>query len=60
VDDLTVARRIHDQATNGADLIDAYTDTRGQLPADALPALRAHVRPCVVRARCRLRRLQVC
>jgi hypothetical protein len=45
--------------TNGADLIDAYTDKRRQLSADALPALRAHARPCVVRERCRLRRLQV-
>jgi hypothetical protein len=44
---------------DGADLIAAFTDKRRQLPADMLPALRVLARPCVVRERCRLRRLRV-
>jgi hypothetical protein len=44
---------------DGADLVAAFTDKRRQLPTDMLPALRVLARPCVVRERCRLRRLCV-
>ena len=69
VDALIASRRLLDQATddhdvrehyaNGADLIDAFADKRRQLPTEALSALRALARPCVVRERCRLRRLRL-
>jgi hypothetical protein len=55
VDDHDVREHYHD----GADLVDAYANKRRQLPNDALPALRALAGPCVVRERCRLRRLRV-
>jgi hypothetical protein len=55
VDDHDVRQHYDD----GADLIDAHADKRRQLPVGALPALRTLAQPCVVRERCRLRRLQV-
>ena len=69
VDALVASGQLLEQATddhdvrehyvNGADLIDAFSDKRRQLPSEALPGLRTLGRPCVVRERCRLRRLQV-
>ena len=44
---------------NGADLVDDFADKQRKLPASLVPSLRALERPCAVRERCRLRRLQV-
>ena len=55
IDDHDVRQHYDD----GVDLTEAHADKRRQLPGVALPALRALARPCVVRERCRLRRLQV-
>jgi hypothetical protein len=50
---------VREHYDDGADLIAGFADKRRQLPADAIPTLRVLARPCVVRERCRLRRLQV-
>ena len=42
----------------GADLVDEFAGKKRKLPPDAVPTLRALRRPCVVRERCRLRRLR--
>ena len=55
VDDHDVREHFDD----GPDLINAYATKRRQLPNEALPTLRALSRFCVVRERCRLRRLRV-
>ncbi len=44
---------------NGAELVDDFADKKRQLPNRAVPRLLALAQPCVVRERCRLRRLQV-
>ena len=44
---------------SGADLITTFACKKRQLPTSVLPALRARAQPCLVRERCRLRRLQV-
>ena len=44
---------------NGADLVDDFADKKRRLPDGAVPGLLALARPCAVRERCRLRRLQV-
>ena len=44
---------------NGSELVDDFTDKKRQLPDPAVPQLCALAQPCVVRERCRLRRLQV-
>jgi hypothetical protein len=44
---------------NGAELVADFADARRQLPDDAVPRLLALAQPCLVRERCRLRRLQV-
>jgi hypothetical protein len=44
---------------NGSELVDDFAGKKRQLPDRALPRLRALAQPCVVRERCRLRRLQV-
>jgi hypothetical protein len=54
VDDHDVRKHYPD----GTDLIVAFADGKRRLPTEALPRLRALRRPCVVRERCRLRRLQ--
>jgi hypothetical protein len=69
VDVLVRAGRLLEQAVedhdvrkhyaNGAELVADFADKRRQLPDGALPRLRASAQPCVVRERCRLRRLQV-
>jgi len=45
--------------TNGAELVDNFAGKQRRLPEHALPQLHALTQPCVVRERCRLRRLQV-
>jgi hypothetical protein len=42
---------------NGAELVDDWADKERKLPEEAVPRLSAIDRPCVVRERCRLRRL---
>lgn len=44
---------------NGAELVDDFADKKRRLRNAAVPGLRALARPCAVRERCRLRRLQV-
>jgi hypothetical protein len=44
---------------NGADLIDDFADKVRRIPDAAIPGLRRVKQPCVVRERCRLRRLRV-
>jgi hypothetical protein len=43
---------------NGAELVDDFADKQRTLPSEMVPALRAVRRECVVRERCRLRRLR--
>ena len=43
---------------NGTELVDDFAGKQRRLPKHALPQLRALTQPCVVRERCRLRRLQ--
>jgi hypothetical protein len=50
---------VHKHYANGASLVADFADARRQLPEDAVPRLLALAQPCVVRERCRLRRLQV-
>ena len=45
--------------TDGAELVADFADKKRRLPDHAVPGLLAVARPCVVRERCRLRRLQV-
>ena len=52
----------HDVRTHypsGADLVDDFEDKQRRLPEEAMPALRTIERPCVLRERCRLRRITV-
>ena len=44
---------------NGAELVADFTDKKRRLPEPAVPRLLVVAQPCVVRERCRLRRLQV-
>jgi hypothetical protein len=44
---------------NGAELMDDFAGKQRRLPDYALPQLRAFSSPCVVRERCRVRRLQL-
>jgi hypothetical protein len=43
---------------SGGNLVDDFATKERRLPDDAIPALRAIVAPCIVRERCRLRRLR--
>jgi hypothetical protein len=45
--------------TNGLELVDDFVDKQRTLPDHALPQLRRLAQSCVVRERCRLRRLEV-
>jgi hypothetical protein len=45
--------------SSGADLVDDFEDKERQLPAEAIPKLLAITQPCLVRERCRLRRIGV-
>jgi len=52
----------HDVRTHypsGADLVDDFEDKQRRLPEEAIPALRTIEPPCVLRERCRLRRITV-
>jgi hypothetical protein len=42
---------------NGLELVDDFAGKQRRLPDRAMPYLRALAQPCVVRERCRLRRL---
>src|SRR5438105_11681928 len=44
---------------SGTELVDDFAGKQRRLPEHALPQLRALTQPCVVRERCRLRRLRV-
>jgi hypothetical protein len=59
VDEAIDDHDVREHYDDGPDLIAGFADKRRQLPGDALPALRELKRPCVVRERCRLRRLRV-
>jgi hypothetical protein len=69
VDALVRAGRLLEQAiddhdvrkhyVNGAELVADFADARRQRPDDAVPRLLSLAQPCLVRERCRLRRLQV-
>ena len=55
------ATDVHDVAqhyANGAELVEDWEPKKRQLPAEALPTLRAYAGACLVRERCRLRRLR--
>ena len=43
---------------SGADLVADFADKERSLPPQAIPTVRAIERPCIVRERCRLRRLR--
>jgi hypothetical protein len=56
------ARDDHDvlkHYADGAELVEDFAGQEERLPEDAVPALRALGAPCVIRHRCRLRRLRV-
>jgi hypothetical protein len=69
VDALILGGRLVEQAVddhdvrkhyaNGPELVDDFADKKRRLPDHALPRLNAVAEACVVRERCRLRRLQV-
>ncbi len=50
---------VREHYANGADLVDDFSDKERQLPQEARHQLLAVAEPCVVRERCRLRRLSV-
>jgi hypothetical protein len=45
--------------STGATLVEDFTPKKRKLPAEAVPLLKSVARECVVRERCRLRRLRV-
>ena len=69
IDALTQSNELGEQAVddhdvrnhyaNGTELVDDFVGKQRRLPEQALPQLRALTQPCVVRERCRLRRLKV-
>ena len=69
VDEAVADRRLVEEAIDdhdvrkhyrtGADLVADFAGKERRLPVDAVPAVRAVPRPCVVRERCRLRRLRI-
>lgn len=69
VDALVEAGRLFEQAVDdhdvrkhygsGQELLDDFAKKERTLPSSAVPDLRSLAAPCVVRERCRLRRLQV-
>ncbi len=50
---------VREHYANGAELIDDFAGKQRRLPEHALAQLRALTGPCVVRERCRLRRLLI-
>jgi hypothetical protein len=69
VDSLVSAGRLGDEAVDdhdvrkhyrtGADLVEDFAGKERRLPEDAVPGLNDLRSPCVVRERCRLRRLRL-
>ena len=67
IDTLIESGRLVEQATddhdvrqhyaNGLELVDDFAGKQRRLPDGAMPYLQALAQPCVVRERCRLRRL---
>jgi hypothetical protein len=56
------ARDDHDACThypNGVHLLEDFAESTQRFPETAIPVLRALERPCLVRERCRLRRLRL-
>ena len=68
VDLLVAERLLHEEAVDDHDVLKDYDDGKAlvedfaagarKLPPEAVPILRAIARSCVVRERCRLRRLR--
>jgi len=50
---------VHKHYANGGELVDDFADKKRQLPNHGVPRLLALAQPCMVRERCRLRRLEV-
>ena len=50
---------VREHYTNGAELLSEFAGKQRRIPEHALPQLRSLTRACIVRERCRLRRLQV-
>ena len=50
---------VRNHYANGTELVDDFFGKQRRLPEHALPQLRALTQPCVVRERCRLRRLHL-
>jgi hypothetical protein len=50
---------VREHFANGAELVEAFRGKRRRLPEEAAPELGAVSERCVIRERCRLRRLQV-
>jgi hypothetical protein len=44
---------------NGAHLVEDFEGTSQRIPEEAIPVVRALGQPCIVRERCRLRRLRL-
>jgi hypothetical protein len=59
VDEAVDDHDVREHYVTGAELIGDFVGKRRQLPVDALPTLRERVTPCLVRERCRLRRLGI-
>jgi hypothetical protein len=69
IEDLVLAGRLLEEATddhdvrkhyeNGAELVDDFAGKKRTLPEWAMTDLREITRPCVIRERCRLRRLRI-
>jgi hypothetical protein len=69
VDDFAASGRLVEEArddhdvlkhyAHGVELVDDFAGQEERLPVEALPRLRALEGPCVIRHRCRLRRLLV-
>lgn len=69
VENLVAAGRLVEEAVddhdvlkhyaNGGELVEDFAGKDRRLPGDAVPGLRALTQACVVRERCRLRRLRV-
>lgn len=69
IDALVFAGRLIDEAVDdhevckhystGAEAVDDLTEKEQRIPQDAIADVRAILRPCVMRQRCRLRRLRI-
>ena len=59
VEQATDDHDVRQHYANGAELVADFAGKKRRLPEPAVPDLLALARPCVVRERCRLRRLHV-